>query len=234
MLTSKLGMCGVLTSVILGAAGCSHDGQGSSTQTASKLPGTTPASSPTAAPIDSSAPSELGVTNLQPAGPSTGLDTIADPSTPLVDDDIVAILEAINTTQIQQAQLARAKGRSSAVKNLADTIMVENTVALQQVQAMATQWLLVANTGNSTLQALVTDLLQEIDTLRSKGGGDFDTAYIDEMVRGHQKSLSLIDETLIPTARNGELKAHLRFQKAHMEAQLRVAEDVQHKLSGLR
>ena len=96
---------------------------------------------------------------------------------------------------------------------------------------MATESKLVANTSNGTCQTLVAYVRQEINTLQSKSGSEFDTAYIDEMVHGHQKGLRLINDALIPNARNAELKVQLQSLKTQVELQLRRAEDAQRTLS---
>ncbi len=73
-----------------------------------------------------------------------------------------------------------------------------------------------------------------VDALKVKGAGelamlipldgkDFETAYIDAMIKGHTEALGMIDNQLLKTAKNDALKAHLTETRSHIAMHLEQA-----------
>ncbi len=160
----------------------------------------------------------VGSTNQQASTPS--------------DEDIAAIIEAINKSEVDAGKLAKSKAQSADVKSFAAMMISDHTTALNQETALVSKEHLTPNTSNSTCQSLTTDAQQQADSLQQKSGQDFDRAYMDAMVQGHQKALSMLDDTLIPNAKDAQLKAHLTAIRTHVEMHLRKAQAAQQHLSG--
>jgi putative membrane protein len=68
--------------------------------------------------------------------------------------------------------------------------------------------------------------------LKTLKGAEFDKAYVDHEVTYHQTVLDAIDQTLIPSAQNPELKALLTKTRPAIEAHLNHAKHIQSKMSG--
>jgi putative membrane protein len=51
-------------------------------------------------------------------------------------------------------------------------------------------------------------------------GRDFDTAYLDAMIKGHTEVLNMIDNQFLKTAKNEALKAHLTETGGHIAMHL--------------
>ncbi len=73
-----------------------------------------------------------------------------------------------------------------------------------------------------------------VDALKKKGAGElamlipldgkeFETAYLDAMIKGHTEVLAMIDDKLMKTAKNDALKAHLTETRSHVAMHLEQA-----------
>jgi putative membrane protein len=165
-------------------------------------------------------------------GSGSGVGSTNQQSSPPSDEDIAAIIEAINKSEVDAGKLAKSKAQSADVKSFAAMMIGDHTTALQQETALVSKEHLTPNTSNGTCQSLTTDAQQTGDSLQQKSGQDFDRAYMDAMVQGHQKALTMLDDTLIPNAKDAQLKAHLMSLRTHVEMHLRKATAAQQRLSG--
>jgi putative membrane protein len=71
-----------------------------------------------------------------------------------------------------------------------------------------------------------------VANLKKLSGAAFDKAYIDHEVAYHQAVLDAIDKTLIPSAKNEELKGLITKVRPAIAAHLDHAKMVQTKLGG--
>jgi len=171
-----------------------------------------------------STPGDVGVTNPM-AGGDQG--QIMDVST-LNDAQLAAVVSAINSGEIGEAQLALQKATSSDVKRFARDMMT----AHRDMQTKATQLLTklqITPSENAVSNQLKSDAQTEMATLQTMRGKDFDRDYIDSQVRNHNKALELLDR-MIPNVKNSEFKAALTNDRPMVEAHLRAAERVQQTL----
>ena len=60
----------------------------------------------------------------------------------------------------------------------------------------------------------------ELAMLVSKDGKDFESAYVDAMIKGHTEAITMIDDKLLKQAKNEVLKTHLRETKQHITMHL--------------
>lgn len=72
---------------------------------------------------------------------------------------------------------------------------------------------------------------QNLATLKKLDGHAFDKAYVDHEVVYHESVLKALDKTLIPDAKNPELKAPLVRVRPAFEAHLEHARKLQAELS---
>jgi putative membrane protein len=85
---------------------------------------------------------------------------------------------------------------------------------------------------NPTSQSLKSGGDTNINKLKTLKGAEFDKAYIDHEVEYHQAVLDAVDKTLIPGAKNEELKALLVKTRPAFVAHLEHAKHVQTEISG--
>jgi len=175
----------------------------------------------TGAPRDDS--NDIGSTNTM--GAESG--AIMDVST-LNDAQLAAIVGAINQGEIQESQLAVNKATAADVKRFARDM----STAHREMQAKSTALLSrlqITPADNAVSNQLKSDTQNELSTLQTMRGKDFDRDYIDAQVRNHNKALELLDR-ITPNVKNAELKAALTNDRPKVEAHLREAERVQQSL----
>ena len=100
----------------------------------------------------------------------------------------------------------------------------------KQAVALVTK-LKVTQEDNPTSKSLKQGGEDNLKNLRSLKGAAFDKAYIDHEVAYHQAVLDAVDKTLIPGAKNEELKALLVKVRPAFVAHLEHAKMVQKSLA---
>lgn len=150
---------------------------------------------------------------------------------PKLDDaDIAAIVVAANTIDIKYGEIARERARNAQVKQFAETMIKDHTAVNQSAVELVTR-LGVTPTENDVSRSLESQAATMRETLSTKSGAEFDKAYIDNEVAYHRAVLQAIDETLIPSASNAELKQTLVNVRPAIEAHMKHAETIQRALA---
>jgi putative membrane protein len=147
----------------------------------------------------------------------------------LSDEQIVAITDAANTTEIAQAKLAQSKSKDAGVKQFA-AMMINHHGEAKQKQAK----LKITPAESGVLTALQVDADSKMNALKAGSGKDFDQAYITAQVDGHQKVLDTINDKLLPNAKNADLKAYLEDIKPRVEEHLKRAKVLQQSFDSKR
>jgi putative membrane protein len=147
------------------------------------------------------------------------------------DPQIAAIVVAANTVDIEAGELAKEKGSNAEVKAFAQQMITDHTAVNQQATDLVTK-LGVTPEDNPTSQQLTTGGATTKERLSRLSGAEFDKAYIDNEVSYHQTVLDAIDQTLIPSADNGELKSLLQQVRPAIAAHLQHAQQIQSKVAG--
>jgi putative membrane protein len=84
---------------------------------------------------------------------------------------------------------------------------------------------------NPTSQSLKAGGEKNVAALKKLKGAAFDKAYVDHEVAYHQQVLDAVDKTLIPNAKNAELKALLVKVRPAFVAHLEHAKQLQSTLA---
>ena len=71
------------------------------------------------------------------------------------------------------------------------------------------------------------DAQAKMENLKSQKGADFDKAYIASQVEMHQTVLNDLQNTLIPAAKDPQLKTFLETTKTHVQQHLEKAQKLQ-------
>lgn len=124
------------------------------------------------------------------------------------DPQIAAIVVTANQVDIDAGKLAESKTRNKEVKAFAER-MVQDHTGVNKAAADLVHKLGVTPEDNPTSMDLKHGGDTNLQALGKLDGARFDRAYIDHEVAYHQAVLDAMDHTLIPSAKNAELKALL-------------------------
>lgn len=165
------------------------------------------------------------------AGAALALSTtaaLAEDSGP-TDAQIAAIVVTANQVDIEAGKLAKSKGQSKEVKEFGERMVTDHT-GVNKAASELVQKLGVTPESNPTSQALEKGGKDNLANLKKLNGAAFDQAYVDHEVAYHQAVLDAVDKTLIPSAKNAELKALLVKSRPAFVAHLEHAKQLQGSL----
>jgi putative membrane protein len=142
------------------------------------------------------------------------------------DAQIAAIVVTANQVDIDAGKLAESKAASPAVKAFGKQMVTDHTGVNGQAVALVGK-LGVKPEDNPTAQSMKSGGEENLKHLRTLSGVAFDKAYIDHEVVYHQQVIDALDKTLIPNAKNAELKALLVKVRPLFVAHLEHAKQIQ-------
>ena len=142
------------------------------------------------------------------------------------DPQIAAIVVTANQVDIDAGKLATSKARSKEVQKFAQQMVTDHSGVNNQATALVTK-LHVTPENNPTADSLKADGDANVAKLKALSGDPFDRAYVDHEVIYHQNVIDALDKTLIPNAKNGELKALLVKVRPAFDAHLEHAKHLQ-------
>jgi putative membrane protein len=145
------------------------------------------------------------------------------------DAQIAHIVVTANQVDIDAGKLAESKGTNKDVKAFGKQMVTDHTGVNKQAVALVTK-LKVTPEDNPTSQSLKSGGEENIKHLKTLKGAEFDKAYIDHEVAYHEQVLDAIDKTLIPNAKNEELKALIIKVRPAFVGHLEHAKQIQAKL----
>jgi putative membrane protein len=167
------------------------------------------------------------LTDPSGAEAAAGAGRVASTGAPLTDANIAAIVVAANNADILYADLALAKSHDREVRAFATMVKKDHESVNEAAAA------LVARARITPVDhAISFDLRDDAETTRLEfrdlEGAAFDSAYAENEVAYHRRLLGALDGTLIPAARNAELRALLAQVRpavaAHLQHAQRLAE----------
>ena len=142
------------------------------------------------------------------------------------DPQIAAIVVTANQVDIDAGKLAKSKASSKEVKDFAQ-LMITDHSGVNKSATELVQKLHVTPEPNPTSESLKKGGDDNLAKLKKLSGAAFDKAYIDHEVAYHQAVLDAVDQTLIPSAQNAELKALLVKVRPAFVAHLEHAKHLQ-------
>lgn len=122
------------------------------------------------------------------------------------DAQIAHIVVTANQVDIDAGKLARSKGSNMDVKAFGKQMVTDHTGVNKQATALVKK-LKVTPEDNPTSQSLKSGGMNNVKHLKTLKGAEFDKAYIDHEVTYHEQVIDTIDKTLVPNAKNEELKS---------------------------
>jgi putative membrane protein len=147
------------------------------------------------------------------------------------DAQIASIVVTANQVDIDAGQLAASTASDQQVKSFGRQMVTDHTGVNKSATDLAAKLKLTPE-DNPTSRSLKAGGEENVSNLKKLKGAAFDRAYVDHEVAYHQQVIEAIDKTLIPNAKNEELKALLVKSRPAFVAHLEHAKQLQSSLSG--
>lgn len=144
-----------------------------------------------------------------------------------MDGEILGLLTAIDEHELRLADAARAQSPSPRIQHYADAVHREHVRSLDATDRVAREAFVHPAAETDAIQALRwagDDELAELDSLE---GAEFDRAFVEATVRGHEEALDLIDGRLLPRAFDPAVRELLERTRGHIAAHLEQARQLQ-------
>jgi putative membrane protein len=146
------------------------------------------------------------------------------------DPQIAHIVVTANQVDIDAGKLAQKQGSSKAVRDFGKQMVTDHTGVNKQATQLVTK-LKVKPESNPTSDSLKKGGGESIAKLKTLKGKEFDKAYVDNEVTYHQNVIDAVDKTLLPNAKNAELKALIEKVRPAFVAHLDHAKQLQGELA---
>jgi putative membrane protein len=153
----------------------------------------------------------------------------AQADTPPTDAQIASIVVTANQVDIDAGKLAETKGSTEEIKAFGRRMVVDHSGVNRSATELVMK-LKVTPESNPTSEKLKKGGDENLAKLKKLTGADFDRAYVDNEVKYHQAVLDTLDDTLIPNAKNSELKALLVQVRPSFVSHLEHAKQIQAKI----
>ncbi|HZR04405.1 MAG TPA: DUF4142 domain-containing protein [Candidatus Udaeobacter sp.] len=145
-------------------------------------------------------------------------------SNAVTDPQIAMIVVTADNVDIDAGKLAEQKTSNPKVKEFAKLMVRDHTSLNKQATKLAKK-LNVTPEESDTSRSLKSDGDKTLEKLRGLSGAEFDKAYIDNEISYHESVLKAVDDTLIPNAKNGELKSLLQSARPIFVSHLNHAKE---------
>jgi len=145
------------------------------------------------------------------------------------DAQIASIVVTANQVDIDAGKLAQKKGSNAEVKAFGKQMVTDHAAVNKQASALVKK-LKVKPQDNPTSQSLKSGGVENVKKLQKLKGAAFDKAYVDHEVAYHEQVIDAINKTLIPSAKNPELKKLLETGLPLFQGHLEHAKKLQASL----
>jgi len=146
------------------------------------------------------------------------------------DPQIAHIAYTAGTIDIEAAKLALSKSSNQLVKDFAQSMLDDHQAVNEQALELVEK-LGVTPEDNSTSQSLASAAKTTRDELDDLEGNAFDRAYIENEVSFHAQVNEALEQLLIPSIQNDELKSlletGLKLFQGHQQHAEHVAAELQ-------
>jgi putative membrane protein len=143
-----------------------------------------------------------------------------------MDMEALMTVMTVDMNEINAATEAQKRKLSKPVLDYAQMMITEHTTNMEK-----------GRTLSQTMGTMPTDTAATVLTVKQKGmdllatlkplqGKAFEQAYIDGMVKDHQDALNMLDNQLIPAAKNEAVRNHLTETRGHVAMHLERAQQI--------
>ncbi len=147
----------------------------------------------------------------------------------LTDANIAAIVVGANKIDISAGNIALKRSSNPEVKAFAQRMITDHDAVLNSAVELVTR-LGVTPVNNDLVATLAKQSSEHEEKLKTLSGPAFDKAYIDHEVAYHEAVINVIEDQLIPGAKNAELKQTLVSVVPAFKAHLKHCQMIQKKI----
>src|SRR5688572_18110698 len=140
---------------------------------------------------------------------------------------------AANQVDIAGGKAAESKSSNSEVKAFAHRMIGDHSDVMKRATVLGTK-VKVTPEGSRQSKSLKSDCEKNLERLNKLEGKPFDKTYISQEIVFHKQVLDVIDNKLLPSASNDELKSLLVKVRAAVESHLDHAEKIQPVVDEMR
>lgn len=195
---------------------------GPTTQAENRPPSMPPVSNTPGTASTAPAPPATEPATTEAPAPQQAETAAASPVPPtetLSDEQIATVTSLANNSEIEQAKIARARSKNEQVLQFAGMMIAHHGEAQRKQSSLS------LGSAESTLSRdMIVEDSETMKTLKEKTGAEFDRAYMQAQVQGHQKVLDAIEKHLLPSAKRADLKAYLEELRPRVKQHLEQAE----------
>jgi putative membrane protein len=155
------------------------------------------------------------------SGTATGTSSAGQKVDKKLQDELEKI-HAANQAELQLAQLGSQNAQSPEVKQFAEQMQTDHQQLDQQLTSQA-QTMGVSLEGK-TFEKETHSAQKDLQKLQSKTGKDFDKAFMDRMVKDHEKDLKEVKDT----AKDAQKGKHTELASALQQAQTQIQGHLDH------
>jgi len=145
------------------------------------------------------------------------------------DPQIAHIVVTANQVDIDAGKLAQRKSASKDVRAFGKQMVTDHAAVNKSATDLASK-LKVKPEANATSASLRKGGDENLANLKKLKGKAFDQAYVEHEVAYHQAVIDAVDKTLLPSAKNEELKALLAKVRPALVQHLEHAQHLQAQL----
>lgn len=143
----------------------------------------------------------------------------------LADPEVAHVAVTANSSDVELAKFTLTRTQSADVRKFAQTMITDHSAVNEQAAALAKK-LGVTPADNAVSQSILSGASEARKALEALNGAAFDRAYMDREVAYHQAVLDAIDQVLIPTTENAELRKLLQDVQPAFAAHLAHAKQL--------
>lgn len=159
-----------------------------------------------------------------------GNKVLAKTEKPLNDAEVLGVVLTANEGEVQMAEQAIKKAKSKDAKDFAMMMKTHHSQGATKTKSTATKTKITQKDSDLS-SFLKTDTEKTVKDLQNKEGADFDKAYMDSQVAAHKAVLAAIDNRLVPSAQNADVKSLVTETRKIVADHLAKAEDIQKKVN---
>ena len=146
------------------------------------------------------------------------------------ESNIAAVISTAHEGEVMHGEGARSKASREDVRAFASMMVTDHTAAGNRAREVFARNN-ITPMDNDTSRTLRDNARRAWESLNTYSGVSFDRAYMQAQVDMHQWMLTSLDNNLIPSARNREMRELLTAQRGSVMTHLERARNI---LNGIR
>ncbi len=174
----------------------------------------------------SQAPSTPSSTDTADSSGNSSRTPTAATAAKVTDPQIVSILMAVNQGEIDEAKAAKHITKSKPIRDFADQMILEHKQVQEDLKKFTAKAKIVPADAETNTQ-VKKEVVSNIKEMKRMSGKVLDRHYLSDQVAMHQNLLDQIDNSLVPSVQNPELKDILTKVRASVAMHLEKAKALQ-------